>query len=134
MPTYDYECEACGHAFERYQEMKDRKLRTCPRCKKPRLRRLVGRGAGLIFKGSGFYETDYKRAKSPPSESKPSESKPSEDAAAPTSPSPPGASSSSSRSTAPKTDAPPARRDAPSEPPRGEPKPSPTKKARRGRE
>ena len=61
MPTYDYECEACGHHFERWQEMSARKLRTCPECGKRRLVRLVGAGAGVIFKGSGFYETDYKR-------------------------------------------------------------------------
>ena len=61
MPTYDYECEACGHHFERWQEMSARKLRTCPECGKRKLVRLVGAGAGVIFKGSGFYETDYKR-------------------------------------------------------------------------
>jgi putative FmdB family regulatory protein len=62
MPTYDYECEACGHTFERFQEITARKLRTCPQCGKRKLRRLIGRGMGLIFRGSGFYETDYKRA------------------------------------------------------------------------
>lgn len=61
MPTYDYECEACSHHFERWQEMSARKLRTCPECGKRKLVRLVGAGAGVIFKGSGFYETDYKR-------------------------------------------------------------------------
>jgi len=66
MPTYDYQCEACGHEFERWQEISARKLRTCPKCGKRRLIRLVGAGAGVIFKGSGFYETDYKR-KAPPS-------------------------------------------------------------------
>ena len=62
MPTYDYECNACGHAFERFQEISARKLRTCPECGKRALQRLIGRGMGVIFKGSGFYETDYKRA------------------------------------------------------------------------
>lgn len=64
MPTYDYECQACQHGFERYQEMSAKKLRKCPACGKPKLLRLVGKGAGVIFKGSGFYETDYKRAAS----------------------------------------------------------------------
>jgi putative FmdB family regulatory protein len=62
MPTYDYECEACGHTLEHFQSMSSRKLRKCPVCQKPKLVRLVGSGAGVIFKGSGFYETDYKRA------------------------------------------------------------------------
>ena len=61
MPTYDYVCDACGHRFEAFQSMSAGKLRKCPECKRLKLRRLVGSGAGLIFKGSGFYETDYKR-------------------------------------------------------------------------
>ena len=61
MPTYDYVCDACRHAFEEFQGMSDRLLRTCPSCGKRRLRRLFGTGAGIIFKGSGFYETDYKK-------------------------------------------------------------------------
>jgi putative FmdB family regulatory protein len=61
MPTYDYECRACGHRFEHWQQMTDKRLRRCPACGKPRLERLVGAGGGLIFKGSGFYVTDYKR-------------------------------------------------------------------------
>jgi putative FmdB family regulatory protein len=69
MPTYDYECEACSHSFEHFQEMSARKLRTCPKCGKRKLVRLVGAGAGVIFRGSGFYETDYKRKQSKPSDS-----------------------------------------------------------------
>ncbi len=62
MPTYDYLCEACGHRFEHFQSMSSPRLSTCPNCRKRKLVRLVGAGAGVIFKGSGFYETDYKRA------------------------------------------------------------------------
>lgn len=61
MPTYEYECEACGHAFELLQRMSDPAVRKCPKCRKLRVRRLISGGAGVIFRGSGFYETDYKR-------------------------------------------------------------------------
>lgn len=61
MPTYDYVCDSCGHAFEQWQSFHDATLTTCPNCKKKKLRRLIGTGAALVFKGSGFYETDYKR-------------------------------------------------------------------------
>ncbi len=68
MPTYDYVCDACGHGFEHFQSMSDPHLKQCPKCSKKKLRRLIGTGAGLIFKGSGFYITDYKKSSS--SESK----------------------------------------------------------------
>ena len=61
MPTYQYECSGCGHALEISQSMTDKRLVKCPECKKMKLVRLIGAGAGIIFKGSGFYETDYKR-------------------------------------------------------------------------
>jgi putative FmdB family regulatory protein len=60
MPTYDYECDACGHKFEAFQGISEDVLKKCPKCKKSKLRRLFGAGAGLIFKGSGFYLTDYR--------------------------------------------------------------------------
>jgi putative FmdB family regulatory protein len=63
MPTYDYRCEACGHKFDIFQRMSEAALVECPACAKPALKRLIGSGAGIIFKGSGFYETDYKRAR-----------------------------------------------------------------------
>jgi putative FmdB family regulatory protein len=61
MPTYEYECSACNHAFEALQSMSEPKLTKCPKCGKKKLQRLIGSGSGMIFKGSGFYETDYKR-------------------------------------------------------------------------
>jgi len=61
MPTYDYVCAACGHEFEHFQKMSDGVKRKCPECGELKLKRLMGIGAGIIFKGSGFYETDYKR-------------------------------------------------------------------------
>lgn len=60
MPTYEYECDACEHRFELFQQMGSAPKKTCPECKKRRLRRLIGAGGGIIFKGSGFYETDYR--------------------------------------------------------------------------
>ena len=60
MPTYEYECEGCGHRFEEYQQMSDAPLKSCPKCKKRKLRRLIGSGSAVIFKGSGFYQTDYR--------------------------------------------------------------------------
>lgn len=61
MPTYAYECAACGHHFEEFQSMTAAPLRKCPECSKAKLRRLIGAGSGVIFKGSGFYQTDYKK-------------------------------------------------------------------------
>jgi putative FmdB family regulatory protein len=59
MPTYEYECQKCGHRFEEFQSMKDAPLTKCPKCK-GKLKRLIGAGAGFLFKGSGFYVTDYR--------------------------------------------------------------------------
>lgn len=60
MPTYDYECDACSHEFELFQGINDAVKRKCPECGKPKLRRLFGTGAAVVFKGSGFYQTDYR--------------------------------------------------------------------------
>lgn len=60
MPTYEYVCDACGHELEEFQSMSAKPLKKCPECGKPKLRRLIGTGAGVIFKGSGFYQTDYR--------------------------------------------------------------------------
>ena len=62
MPTYDYQCEACDHAFEEYQSIKAKQIRKCPSCGQRKLVRLIGTGGGVIFKGSGFYQTDYRSA------------------------------------------------------------------------
>ena len=85
MPTYQYECSFCNHSFEFLQTMLDKKLKKCPECGQDTLHRLIGSGSGIIFKGSGFYETDYKK-KDPPKKvtadsgsqpkTKPEESKP----------------------------------------------------------
>jgi putative FmdB family regulatory protein len=66
MPTYEYACPKCGHQFEQFQSMSDAPLRKCPKCKKLGVKRLIGRGAGLIFKGTGFYITDYKNKSGSP--------------------------------------------------------------------
>jgi putative FmdB family regulatory protein len=63
MPTYEYECEKCGGTFERFQPITAKPLKKCPVCG-GRVKRKIGAGAGVIFKGSGFYETDYKRSRS----------------------------------------------------------------------
>lgn len=85
MPTYEYECHSCGRSMDIFQRMTEEPLKKCPECGELALKRKIGTGAGIIFKGSGFYETDYKRkgaspssegAKSKPkSKSKPAESK-----------------------------------------------------------
>ena len=82
MPTYEYRCKACDHETEYFQSMKDKPKRKCPECGKLKLERLIGTGAGIIFKGSGFYETDYRsksykqgaEADKPKAESKSSDS------------------------------------------------------------
>ena len=60
MPTYDYICENCGLEFEEFQSITAKPLRKCPECGKCRLKRLIGSGSAVIFKGAGFYETDYR--------------------------------------------------------------------------
>lgn len=60
MPTYEYKCENCGHLFEQFQSITSKPLRICPQCGENKLNRLIGAGSGIIFKGSGFYQTDYR--------------------------------------------------------------------------
>lgn len=86
MPTYEYACTKCGHEMESFHSMNDKPLTQCPSCKRRALKRKVGGGAGLIFKGTGFYITDYKKKSGVPAgeskpAAKPTESKPSAAAA-----------------------------------------------------
>lgn len=60
MPTYDYECKACKHTWDEFQSMSAKPSKKCPKCGKPKANRKIGSGAGIIFKGSGFYQTDYR--------------------------------------------------------------------------
>ena len=60
MPTYEYECGACGHRFEKYQSMTEKAIKKCPECGKAKAQRVISGGAGVLFKGSGFYQTDYR--------------------------------------------------------------------------
>ncbi len=69
MPTYEYRCDQCGFEFEEFQSMKDEPIEKCPKCG-GKVQRLIGAGSGMIFKGSGFYLTDYKKSNSSPSEVK----------------------------------------------------------------
>jgi putative FmdB family regulatory protein len=88
MPTYDYRCKACGHALELFQSIREGPKRKCPACGRNQLERLIGSGAGILFKGSGFYQTDYRsaayekaaKAEAPASEPAKSESAPKEQA------------------------------------------------------
>ena len=99
MPTYEYACPKCGHTFELVQSMKDEPLKKCPKCKKTGVKRLVGAGAGLIFKGTGFYITDYKNKKEPAPKTEGGDAKP---AASPT----PAAATSTTPAAAPTPAAP----------------------------
>jgi putative FmdB family regulatory protein len=75
MPTYEYQCLSCGHVMEEYQSIVEPPLKHCPKCKTDNLARIMGTGVGLIFKGSGFYLTDYKKANSVTSSSPKKEEK-----------------------------------------------------------
>ena len=64
MPTYEYECRKCGHQFEKFQSITAAPVKTCPKCR-GKVARMLTTGAGIIFKGSGFYQTDYKKSAAP---------------------------------------------------------------------
>ncbi len=106
MPTYEYKCVECGHVFEEVQSIKAESLRTCPQCGKDGLKRVLGGGGGMIFKGKGFYLTDYKKSGG---EAKKSEK--------------PASGDGSASPGTPKTDSP--KKDSPPPPP----PPSPDKKS-----
>lgn len=101
MPTYEYKCENCGHQFEQFQSITSKPLRVCPQCGQNTLTRLIGAGSGIIFKGSGFYATDYRNEsykkaaasdkKTPPKTTEKKESRPKD-------------SASTEKSSAPKTE------------------------------
>jgi putative FmdB family regulatory protein len=120
VPTYDYACSLCGHRFEHFASMTSPALLRCPACDKDGLQRLIGAGAGILFKGSGFYETDYKRPAATKEGSKPDSSK------ADAGKADAGKTDASRPSGAPKADAPastpspaPASRDVPKPAPKG---------------
>ena len=110
MPTYEYKCDACGYAFERFQSITADPIKRCPECGKAKVKRLIGTGAGLIFKGSGFYITDYRdksytdkaKAESGTSTETKSDAKPADGAAAATT----TPASSDAKPAAAKSDAP----------------------------
>jgi len=84
MPTYDYVCQACGHRLEIFQSMSESPKKKCPKCGKQRLQRQIGAGAAILFKGSGFYQTDYRSSsysEGAKKESASTDSKPAADAA-----------------------------------------------------
>ncbi len=109
MPTYDYVCDACDHAFEEWQSFHDEELTKCPACKKKKLRRLMGTGATIIFKGSGFYETDYRKESYKAAEKADSDaSKPAEKTDTPAAP-----AATTDKKTEPKVEATPVATPAP---------------------
>ncbi len=79
MPTYQYQCKQCGHTLEEFQSMTEPPLVTCPNCHTDNLLRVMGTGSGVIFKGTGFYLTDYRKGNASPSPTKPSPSGPKKD-------------------------------------------------------
>ena len=89
MPTYDYVCRSCGHAFEQFQSMSEEPQKRCPKCGRDALERLIGAGAGFLFKGSGFYQTDYKRPAEPKAGAPAKSAAPATPPAAPKSPAAP---------------------------------------------
>ncbi len=110
MPTYDYICDSCGHEFEAFESIKAQPRTDCPECKLPKLRRKIGPGAAILFKGSGFYQTDYRSdSYKKAAEADKSSSEPAKPAAAESKSS--SDSSSSSKSEPPKSAPAPSKSD-----------------------
>jgi putative FmdB family regulatory protein len=130
MPTYEYECKSCGHRFEKFQSIKAAAIKTCPQCGKNAAQRLISAGAGIIFKGSGFYITDYRdssykeKAKAESGDTKSGDSKSADSSAAPAT----GGDSKSKTEGAPKADAKPASKAEGKPAPKAEAKPAPKSK------
>jgi putative FmdB family regulatory protein len=101
MPTYDYECKACGHTFDELQSFNDAPLTKCPKCKKNKLERLFGGGGAIIFKGSGFYETDYRRPPEKKADGDAAKSEPKTDTKTESTPASPPPAASTDVTTAP---------------------------------
>ena len=117
MPTYEYACDACGHKFEEFQSIKAKPVAVCPVCKKKKVRRLISAGGGFIFKGSGFYITDYrgesynKAAKADAAPASGGDTKPSGDA--PATPAAPKSDAKADTSTPAKSESKPAPKSEP---------------------
>ncbi len=118
MPTYEYVCDACQNEFEQFQSIKDDPLTKCPKCSKKKLRRKIGVGGGFIFKGSGFYITDYrsdsykdaaKRDSGGGESSKPAADSTKSESTAPSSPAAPAAKSAKKPSSEGKSKTKPAK-------------------------
>jgi len=101
MPTYDYLCDSCSHEFEAFESIKADPQTVCPECNDPKLRRKIGAGAAILFKGSGFYQTDYRSDsyKKRAAADKPAESSPKSDSKPPTTATPTPTSTSTTSSS-----------------------------------
>jgi putative FmdB family regulatory protein len=105
MPTYDYECQACKHRFELFQSIKADPIKKCPECGKLKVKRLLGTGGALIFKGSGFYQTDYRSESYKAGEKSAAPTASNDSASSPASTTGSGTASSESKSSATKSTA-----------------------------
>jgi putative FmdB family regulatory protein len=139
MPTYEYKCDACGNEFEKFQSITSDPIKKCPKCGKNKARRLISAGAGLIFKGSGFYITDYRdqgyssdkaKADSAASAEKPTESRPAESKSSETSSDTPKPAATESKPSEPKSEKPAPKESASKADSKPEPKASKSAKKR----